>query len=229
MTPETAGRSGGGDFGFSVVGSTKITMINNKFDSSPTTDPDLDPSDDFGFHANIGLISQLDVYYQANLDGPGIGGLKFQFLGDPRNVAKQGNLSAAVFAGALWGRVSEDAVQGDTEANSVVKLVGREYGAAIGYRLGDPMLIYSNVHWSSMSADASLDQTASGTTTTDLVNVGGSGEFRTLAAGFRYGQSLYTQVEVAWTEATWDRTHPTGLSADDSQETLFGLMFGGSW
>lgn len=212
-----------------TAGATDVKLVKDKFSSNPTTQPFTDETGDIGVRAHLGLLNRIDAYYQSTIEGPSIFGGKLQVFGHGKSSATSGNFSLAIFGGALFGLQREESTQGDISVISKVRTSGSEYGLAIGYRIHESVLLYSNAHYSQMTADAVLDQTVSGVTTNSLVDVGGAGEFRTVALGFELGTRLFLQAEAAYSTAEWERTHPSQLSTEDFEEFLYGVNAGMSW
>ena len=229
ITPEVSGELWKGKFGAFINGAANIQVVDNKFADSPGTDPELSESFDFGLELGLGLSSNVDLYYSSYFSGPGIGGVKVQLLGDNQQNSKAGNFSLTPFAGWMWGGFGSETVSGDETAKSSVRLSGTEAGMSFGYRAKELVLVYSTLIYARMLCDTTLDQEENGVTRKGVVDIGGAGEFKTVAAGVVVGKKVFFQIELALTEASWKRTHPTQFEADKLAVGYGGINTGFNW
>jgi hypothetical protein len=229
VTPEVSGDLWKGKFGAYLTGSTNIQVVENKFNDAPNTDPELEQSSDFGLELGLGITPRLDLYYSANFVGPGVGGVKFQLLGDNLASSKAGNFSLTPFAGWMWGGFSSETTSGEETAKSSVRLSGLEAGISLGYRVKELVLPYLTVFYSRLLGDTIVDQEENGVSRKGVVDIGGEGEFKTAAIGVVFGKRIFFQIEACYTEATWRRTHPTEIGADKLGVGYGGLNTGFNW
>jgi hypothetical protein len=97
------------------------------------------------------ISSRLDIYSKLRTAGFLEGELKYQLMGEPRSHAKQGNFSFSVTAGGGGssssgtdvGSILTDA----SEANYSTNTAAMDFGAIMGYRLDDTLLVYWGGSW----------------------------------------------------------------------------------
>ncbi|MBA2404668.1 MAG: hypothetical protein H0V66_07845, partial [Bdellovibrionales bacterium] len=154
ISPETQGKF--------LRGSADAVRIQsyqtNQFDFSGTTaDKKLTAKEgtySAGISGEFGLFKRLDTYIIPSLStSPTIYGLKFQFLGDPKLEAKQGNFSASVIVGlGNQGFSREDSEneldQLDEQIDEIdVNVDHEDVGLIVGYRWMDKLLHYVNGYY----------------------------------------------------------------------------------
>ncbi len=234
MTPEVSGRLMGGRAGVQLLGSANVKIIKEATSSTPSTNSNIDESQDFGLQLHLGLMSRLDIYLESSLVGPNATGLKFQLLGDGRASAGAGNTSVSLFGAPLWGSWEQENTENSGQANEVkakseVSVNGYEAGVSAGHRLYDVLLLYLTVQHSEFTGKASLDQTDSGVLTENLVDVEGEGVVQSAAFGFVLGRGAFVQAEAAYVIGQWTRTTAPELKSEELGNVMFGLNAGLEW
>jgi hypothetical protein len=154
ISPEAQGK-----FLHSSLDGARIQSVQtNQFDfSGTTTDKKLSAKEGTyaaGISGEIGLFRRLDTYIIPSLStSPTIYGLKFQFLGDPKLEAKQGNFSAsAIFGLGNQGFSRTDSEneldQLDSDIDEIdVNVDHEDVGLIVGYRWTDKLLHYANGYY----------------------------------------------------------------------------------
>jgi hypothetical protein len=171
-SPEAAGKLGAGD-------------IHGGFESGPlftiTPDSTVNPPDfsragfshtdlDGFLAGDLGLLDQLDVGLKLRFNNTTLGQIKYQFLGEPRLSAKEGNFSlAASFAGggATHNSTNTEEFALGTPITATDTLTETDLDAAVigGYRLQDVLLIYGGPFWTRRSYSGNISQTGGATGT----------------------------------------------------------------
>lgn len=230
MLPETSGDTLKGRIEAFVAGSARVELINNKFSSSPGTNPSVDKDTDVGVGVHVGVIPRIDFYAATNFDGPNTTGLKFQLLGDTLKDSKKGNWSASLFSGVHWGTQEEESTSGESTKSTIeADFGGYEAGLAVGYRAKDAVILYLNAIYSEVTSDFTMDQTEAGVTTDNLVEAEGEGSFQSLALGFQLGRQLFIQGEVAYIIGNWTRTTAPEVEAEEMSNFVYGVNSGFNW
>lgn len=234
MSPEVSGRLLGGQAGAQLLGTATVKIIKETTSSSPSTNPNIDETQDFGLQLHLGLLSRMDVYLETSLLGPNATGVKLQVLGDGFNKSGKGNTSISLFGAPLWGSWDQEDTTNSGQSNEVksqtkVDVSGFEAGVSVGYRMYEMMMLYLTVYHSEFTGKADLDQTDSGVLTQDLVNVEGEGAVKSLALGVVLGKGLFVQPEVAYVIGDWKRTTAPVLEAETLKNVMFGLNAGLQW
>ena len=234
MSPEVSGRLMGGQAGAQLLGTATVKIIKETTSSAPSTNPNIDESQDFGVQLHLGLMSRLDVYLETSMVGPNATGLKLQLLGDGFNSAGKGNTSLSLFGAPLWGSWEQEDTSNSGQTNEVksstdVKVSGFEAGVSLGHRVMELMLVYLTVYHSEFTGKANLDQTDSGVATPNLVDVEGEGVVQSLALGIVLGKGLFVQPEAAYVIGDWKRTTAPVLESETLKNVMFGLNAGLQW
>lgn len=234
MSPEVSGRLMGGQAGAQLLGTATVKIIKETTSSSPSTNPNIDETQDFGLQLHLGLLSRLDLYLETSLMGPNATGMKFQVLGDGFNSAGKGNTSVSIFGAPLWGNWDQEDTSNSGQANEVkaqtdVEVSGYEAGVSVGHRVYEMLMLYLTVYHSEFAGKANLDQTDSGVVTQDLVDVEGEGIVQSLALGMVLGKGLFVQPEVAYVIGNWKRTTAPVQESETLRNVMFGLNAGLQW
>lgn len=234
MTSEVSGRLMGGRAGAQLLGTANVKIIKEPTGSAPSTNPNIDESQDFGVQLHLGMMSRLDVYLETSMLGPNATGLKLQLLGDGRATAGAGNTSLSVFGAPLWGSWKQEDAKNSGQANEVkakseISVSGYEAGVSLGHRVYEEILLYLSVHRSEFAGKAHLDQTNSGVVTEDMVRVEGEGVVQAAALGVVLGKGLFLQGEAAYVIGDWKRTTAPSLDAESLGNFMFGLNAGLEW
>lgn len=222
-TPETSGKTLGGEVGIGYGESVKVTtadvladVIFNTFDSV-NTDTDVKKNSAMQFNANIGIIERLDVTYKNYTDAPSFYGAKFQFFGKP-GVGSENGVKASVGAAIAYMKEDEgNLVVGGTNGNErreykgELTINGQEYSANLGYRFGKDFILYLNNYYSKLKTTSRLTSTTHGNTTING-NVISQGHL----LGARVGQRFFLMAEVGVNKMRWERsiektTYPIGF------------------
>lgn len=213
ISPEAQGRPGAGQAQASYVGAHELFVIDTfslarippaEFDGTTRM---LDVS------AAVGLGERWDIGIRQGFPDASLGvGGKYQFLGEPRLRAKEGNFSlAGTLAPALY--LFEAYTGPDTIDGQVWSL---DTSLVAGYRLGDNVMVYGGPFYAYHALDS--DVTVNG------IERGFSGHGNQFGAnlGLRFEwRHFAVMVEGAWSQARWD-----GVQDDVA---TFGVSFAGLW
>lgn len=235
MTSEVSGHTLGGRVGMQLLGTVNSKMIKEPTSSAPSTNPNIDESQDVGVQLHLGLFSRMDAYVDTSLVGPTASGLKLQLLGNTLEQAKAGGLSISVFGAPLWGSWKQEDTKdsgktNEVKAQSEISVSGYEAGLSLGYRFQDVLLGYMTAYHSVVKGKAHLDQTDSGVFTKNLVRVEGEGTIQSLALGLVIGKGFFVQPEAAYVLGEWKKTSPLpAQEAEDLKNFMFGLNAGLHW
>lgn len=144
--PESMGKFKG-NLNFRYTGATAVDI-----DARLATENSFTSVSTVGGGMDFGLTNSLDTYFNIGLEifsqVPASAGIKFQFLGEPQSSAKQGNFSAAILAGLLYGETDLSDENERTKMNSF----GQEVTALAGYRITPNFLLYGGPYYSEYKA-----------------------------------------------------------------------------
>jgi hypothetical protein len=213
ISPEAQGRLGAGQFQTALVGAHELFVVDT-FDLAQIPPAKFDGTTRMlDMAAAVGLGERWDIGLRYGLPDVSLGvGGKYQFLGEPRLRAKEGNFSlAGTLAPALY--LVEAHTGGDTFDGNFWSL---DTSLVAGYRLGDNVLVYGGPFYTYHALDSDvtvggIDRGFSGNGNQFGVNLGLRFEWRYFAF----------MVEGAWSEARWD-------SARDDVASL-GISFAALW
>ncbi|MHC4973654.1 MAG: hypothetical protein ACYTG3_15120 [Planctomycetota bacterium] len=213
ISPEAQGRLGAGQFQSAYVGAHELFVVNT-FNLAQIPPAEFHGSThmlDLG--ASVGLGERWDIGLRQGLpDGSLAVGGKYQFLGEPRVRAKQGNFSlAGTLAPALY------LFNGETPGeNFDGRFWSLDTSLIAGYRLGDNVMVYGGPYYTYHALDSDI--------TVNGVERGFSGHGNQFGVnlGLRFEWRFFAvMVEGAWSEARWD-------SARDDVATL-GISLAALW
>lgn len=153
ISPETQGKLGRG----LVEGRLQAVQKNEMDFSGPNTKKKVTPDTEAYApvtNVEMGFFRRLDAYIMPTFAGAAIGGVKFQFLGDPKIDAKKGNFSASLIAGYGGHGASHDSGNNDLvglDDDDIDKISARfehnDIGLIVGYRWIDQLVHYVNGYY----------------------------------------------------------------------------------
>jgi len=214
ISPEAQGRPGAGQFQTSYVGAHELFVIDT-FSLAR-----IPPAEFHGttrmldLAATVGLGERWDIGLRYGLPDVSLGvGGKYQFLGEPRLRAKEGNFSlAGTLAPGIYlfeGYSGNDSIDG--------QFWSLDTSLVAGYRLGDNVMVYGGPFYAYHALDS--DITFSGADR----GFSGHGNQFGVNLGLRFEwQYFAVMVEGAWSQARWDSARDDVLSLGISLAALWG-------
>jgi hypothetical protein len=232
-SPETMGR-GSGELLGGDEGDSEFTITPDDTATPPNfSNPTFSNSNDFLLQGGLslaGLIPRTDIYAKLRTAGVLEGVIKFQILGEPRNVAKEGNFSLAVTAGA-GGSSSSDSdnttyFTSSTSAQYSTTVSAVDFGAIMGYRLSEWALVYAGWAWTRQTYSGTLTQTTSSGGSSPQYLYSGQLRQTTADLGIEFNPGAFLgRVEYAF---AWSSAAATSLGYHNGYFGLeLGVSFGG--
>jgi len=171
-----AGMEGGEDY--FITGDATAVPVN-------LSSPFFERSDwDAFVSAGMGITDHLDIDVKVHFNSDSIVQAKYQFLGDSRLDAKEGNFSLAGTVGLGGSSNSESSLGDDSTASDTMTSSDYEFAVIGGYRFNDHGLVYTSPYFIKRNFSGTITQS-------NNTNVGFAGNLDV------WGECLGVQVEIA--------------------------------
>lgn len=231
LSPEGSGGLLHMDIKNGGVGVTEVQTADDISHTVPDTTPLLVKNSAVFVGAQLGLVGPLDAYGYQTFGGPAFFGGKLQVFGPAMREAKGGDFSFSLAGAAAVGNKTQTVDSGGKHSESLFGFSGYEALVLIGYRMWNWFLVYVDPFYTSIKATNTITQRPSsgGGATTTTATPDGQGEMKGVSLGLRIGYYFFVNLEGSYTIATWQRTNPTVLAADQFTNVALGVALGGMW
>lgn len=207
-TPEVIGKTKIHINPVAIEGGYSVELTKDYVKTPPNTDnPRINYSPIYRLEAGASLGSHFEIELQLHANTPAMFVFKYQFLGEPKVSAKQGNFSAALTAG---GGISTpvDVKTNFSSSNSYdnnINYYAIDAALLVGYRALDGLVIYAGPYYKPYFFDGNISQYSGSdrNTRTLISEVTFNGRLTTYGASLGVQvmptEKLHIKVEAAYT------------------------------
>lgn len=215
ISPEAIGKSFMGDVSVYISEGThaNLDLNNNQTGNSLELTDQNDDGDFIGVNGEVGALEQMDVVIQKpGESSPIMAGIKYQFIGEPRLKASQGNhsLSVALLAGTGSKEdENDDPVEltpQDDEISTNLNMFGTSASLIYGYRVSQSILFYVGGTYSTMKFDGELESDNNATLDGEEIAYEGFTNEANAGVMFELGRLITLKFEGSNQKVNWEKT-----------------------